>query len=423
MSSGTSTTSTLDEAGVLAVARRARAEANAAEARVLSAAVEWARLHQVTDLDDAATWCTSRGEDTGIPIAGEGCPLVSRVRGRRARHRPGSVGRVGSQPDRPGTGAGLPAAEAVGPGPGRIVGAVAGPTDRRGNPQRLPVGRGCRLGRRPGRAVRPQDRAGPDPAAGGDRDHPTHAAARRRAPRAGCRAAVLHHRPRPGLLRRHQPGPRRARPRRRTGPRRRRHRRRRPARCLGQRRPVGCPPSRCGRTDRPRRTSPRPGGGPADRGDLDRLDHRDGLDLWGLDRLDHRGPEGSGGGALRAPLPRRPDLPRPEQPGGAGTSRGPAADRGTDRGMVPTPRDRQDHRQTRHRPEQAARGRSPTRYRTGSPNPSDSGTRPVCTPSATGPPGAATWTTSTPASTPTTVAHPTRPRRRISHHCAGCTTG
>src|SRR5512139_2782998 len=71
---------TPDAAGLLAAARRARAVANAAEAEVLAAAVEWARLHQVEDLDDAATWWSgsrTMGHDTGIPIAGPGCPLVS----------------------------------------------------------------------------------------------------------------------------------------------------------------------------------------------------------------------------------------------------------------------------------------------------------------------------------------------------------
>jgi hypothetical protein len=73
-----SDTSTLDATAVLAVARRARREANQAEARVLSAAVEWAHLHEVDDLDDAATWLVGpRGQDTGIPLAGRGAPLVS----------------------------------------------------------------------------------------------------------------------------------------------------------------------------------------------------------------------------------------------------------------------------------------------------------------------------------------------------------
>src|SRR5512139_2667234 len=69
-----------DPAGVLAAARAAKAAENAAAARVLAAAVEWAHLHQVEDLDDAATWWSgsrTMGQDTGIPIAGQGCPLVS----------------------------------------------------------------------------------------------------------------------------------------------------------------------------------------------------------------------------------------------------------------------------------------------------------------------------------------------------------
>ena len=69
--------STLDEAAVLAAARRARAAENAAAAEVLTQAVEWARLHRVTDLDNAATWPAGHGQDTGIPLAGEGAPLVS----------------------------------------------------------------------------------------------------------------------------------------------------------------------------------------------------------------------------------------------------------------------------------------------------------------------------------------------------------
>src|SRR3954464_11938087 len=72
----TSTTTT-DAAGVLAVARGARADANAAEAKVLAEAVEWAHLHQVDDPDLAATVLVEHGKDTGIPIAGDGAPLVS----------------------------------------------------------------------------------------------------------------------------------------------------------------------------------------------------------------------------------------------------------------------------------------------------------------------------------------------------------
>src|SRR5919112_2611658 len=77
MNSGSST---LHAAGILAAARDLRRQANAAEAGVLARALEWAHLHVVEDLDDAATlWVGSKlmGQDTGIPIAGEGCPLVS----------------------------------------------------------------------------------------------------------------------------------------------------------------------------------------------------------------------------------------------------------------------------------------------------------------------------------------------------------
>src|SRR5215207_1725511 len=70
-------TTTLDAAAVLAAARGFRREANAAEAGVLAKAVEWAHLHVVEDLDGAATLLVERGRDTGIPIAGDGCPLVS----------------------------------------------------------------------------------------------------------------------------------------------------------------------------------------------------------------------------------------------------------------------------------------------------------------------------------------------------------
>src|SRR3954453_3128473 len=71
-----STTTTTDAPGVLAAARRLRAEANVAEAGVLARAVEWAHLHQVDALDLAATVLVEHGKDTGIPIAGEGAPLV-----------------------------------------------------------------------------------------------------------------------------------------------------------------------------------------------------------------------------------------------------------------------------------------------------------------------------------------------------------
>jgi hypothetical protein len=67
----------VDATAVLAAARGLRRDANAAEAGVLAKAVEWARLHEVDNLEDAATWSAGRGVDTGIAIAGQGAPLVS----------------------------------------------------------------------------------------------------------------------------------------------------------------------------------------------------------------------------------------------------------------------------------------------------------------------------------------------------------
>jgi hypothetical protein len=71
------TTSTLDAAAVLAAARAAKAAENRAAAEVLAQVVAWARLHEVTEVDQAATWWAGRGQDTGIPLAGPGAPLVS----------------------------------------------------------------------------------------------------------------------------------------------------------------------------------------------------------------------------------------------------------------------------------------------------------------------------------------------------------
>jgi len=66
------TSGTTHPSAVLATARRLRAEADAAEAGVLLAAVEWAALHAVTDPEQVATW-----RDTPVPLAGDGTPQVS----------------------------------------------------------------------------------------------------------------------------------------------------------------------------------------------------------------------------------------------------------------------------------------------------------------------------------------------------------
>jgi hypothetical protein len=67
----------VEAAAVLTAVRRFRRDANAAEANVLQIAIEWAQLHQVSEVEEAATWWAGRGQDTGIPIAGPGAPLVS----------------------------------------------------------------------------------------------------------------------------------------------------------------------------------------------------------------------------------------------------------------------------------------------------------------------------------------------------------
>src|SRR3954469_4401574 len=73
----TSGTTTLDTTAILAAARAARRAENAAATEVLVQAVEWSHLHQVTDPDEASTVLVEHGHDTGIPIAGDGAPLVS----------------------------------------------------------------------------------------------------------------------------------------------------------------------------------------------------------------------------------------------------------------------------------------------------------------------------------------------------------
>jgi hypothetical protein len=66
---------TVTPADVVAYARHRRAAANAAEVDILDAACSWADLHPA-DEDFAATYAPPGG-DTGIQIAGEGCPTIS----------------------------------------------------------------------------------------------------------------------------------------------------------------------------------------------------------------------------------------------------------------------------------------------------------------------------------------------------------
>ena len=47
-----------------------------ADAVLLTAAVTWAEQHPPESIAEASTWITAAG-DTGLPLAGEGAPLVS----------------------------------------------------------------------------------------------------------------------------------------------------------------------------------------------------------------------------------------------------------------------------------------------------------------------------------------------------------
>ncbi|WP_432476394.1 DUF222 domain-containing protein [Nocardioides sp. GXQ0305] len=63
-------------ASVLATVRAERAAADAAEARLLGAAAEWADLHPPESIHDAATFWV-RGFEAEDQVAGDGCPLVA----------------------------------------------------------------------------------------------------------------------------------------------------------------------------------------------------------------------------------------------------------------------------------------------------------------------------------------------------------
>ena len=61
---------------VLVFARERHAAANRAQADLLLAAVTWAEQHPPESIGEAASWITAAG-DTGLPLAGEGAPLVT----------------------------------------------------------------------------------------------------------------------------------------------------------------------------------------------------------------------------------------------------------------------------------------------------------------------------------------------------------
>lgn len=66
-----------DPAGVLAAVRAARSEELAATAAQLRGAAQWAAIHEVHDLGQAAGHVPGReGWGTAVPLGGPGCPLV-----------------------------------------------------------------------------------------------------------------------------------------------------------------------------------------------------------------------------------------------------------------------------------------------------------------------------------------------------------
>ncbi len=67
-----------DPAMVLAAARASQREADAAEVRVLQAAVEWCAMHPAESLSESASWATMKGfGDQPVGLAGDGAPLVT----------------------------------------------------------------------------------------------------------------------------------------------------------------------------------------------------------------------------------------------------------------------------------------------------------------------------------------------------------
>jgi hypothetical protein len=66
-----------DAAAVLVAARAERATADTAELRLLRLAVDWAAMHSVDSIDEAATFPRVCSGDIAFPVAGPGAPLVA----------------------------------------------------------------------------------------------------------------------------------------------------------------------------------------------------------------------------------------------------------------------------------------------------------------------------------------------------------
>jgi hypothetical protein len=62
---------------VLVLARSCQVESDRAQATQFVAALVWADQHPVESIIEAATWIAGGGAETGIPLAGDGAPLVA----------------------------------------------------------------------------------------------------------------------------------------------------------------------------------------------------------------------------------------------------------------------------------------------------------------------------------------------------------
>ena len=85
---------------------------------LLLAAVTWAEQHPPESIDEAATWITAAG-DTGLPLAGEGAPLVSEFCIAEFALAIGRSTDAGRAHDRGSGGAEVPTPAGVGAGAGR----------------------------------------------------------------------------------------------------------------------------------------------------------------------------------------------------------------------------------------------------------------------------------------------------------------
>ena len=247
----------LDTATAVLAAARAVGRCRPAEADLLQAAVYWAAMHSVDSIEDAATIADRYG-DTGMPVAGEGAPLVAEFAITEFAAAIGVSTDAGQPVRRPRPGAVPTGSRGSGAAWSRVT---SGRGWRAGSPTRPSSSHPRRVVCGPARrACGAQDRTRPARTARGRGDRDLHARPRRGTPVGESRRPVLHHRAAADLLRRHRGGARRARPGRRPRPRTSRRRVRRAAEGPRLGGLAECPPRGRGRGARPPPARPRPEG-------------------------------------------------------------------------------------------------------------------------------------------------------------------